>query len=107
MIRNILFSLLLGSSLLFPLSLTQVQHPSSKELGCIKGIGVKKFQNIINYEKKNKVESIDDLLNIRGIGKVILNNIKENKIKKACLNPKKQKPKVKKNQRKKKEIGAE
>jgi len=106
MIRNILFSLLLGSSLLFPLSLTQVQHPSSKELGCIKGIGVKKFQNIVNYEKRNKVESIDDLLHIRGIGKVVLNNIKENKIKKACLNPKKENPKEN-NKRQKKKITAE
>lgn len=101
------FSLIMGSSLLFSLSLTQIQNPSPKELGCIKGIGVKKFQNIVNYEKSNQLKSIDDLLKVKGIGKVILNNIKEDKMKKSCLNPKIKKSKVKESQREKKKITAE
>ena len=104
MIRILLLSLILSSSLLFSLSLTQVKEASSSELGCIKGIGVKKLQNITDYQKTKTLNTLDDLLNVKGIGKGILKNIKEDKIKKSCL--KKDKPKQKGTERQKKKIDA-
>ncbi|CAA6827113.1 MAG: Unknown protein [uncultured Sulfurovum sp.] len=107
MIHKLFFALILSSSLLFSLSLSQVKEASPKELGCIQGIGMKKLQNIINYQKSNVLKSVDNLLEVKGIGKVILNNVKTDKLKKACLTVKKEKPKSKNIQREKRKITAE
>ena len=107
MIHKLFFALILSSSLLFSLSLSQVKEASPKELGCIKGIGTKKLQNIIKHNKANPFKSIDDLLEVKGIGKMILNNVKTDKMKKSCLNVKEEKSRPKTPQREKKNIGAE
>ena len=107
MFKVFFMAVVLSSTTLFALSLSQVEKASPKELGCIKGIGVKKFQNIVDYEKNNRLKSVDDLLNVRGVGKVILKNIKEDVIKKACLKSKPKKMTTEKPKRKKKKIGAE
>ena len=45
----------------------------SKVLSSLKGVGMKKAQAIIKYRDENgKFISIDDLLNVNGIGKKIL-----------------------------------
>jgi len=107
MIRTLFLSLVFSSSLLFSLSLEQVKEASPSQLGCIKGIGVKKLQNIIDYQKETPLESIDDLLKVKGIGKIILKNIKEDKVKQSCLKRKIDKKESKRKQRQKKKITAE
>ena len=77
MFKKIVIPLIFSSSLLFSISLEQVKEASTKELGCIKGIGQKRLSNIISYNKENSLKNIEDLLNVKGIGKGILKNIKE------------------------------
>jgi len=52
--------LLLGVSATFLFSAINVQTASKEELMCIKGIGEKKAQAIIEYRKKNKIKSVDE-----------------------------------------------
>ena len=94
------------SSLLFSMSVGQVNEASKDGLGCIRGVGVKKLQRIIDYKKENPINSLDDLLNIKGIGKGILKNIKEDVVKKSCQRDKQNSP-SKKMSRPRKKINAE
>jgi hypothetical protein len=106
MLKNILLTMVVTSSLLLSMSVSQVKEASQDGLGCIKGVGAKKLQRIIDYKKNNPINSIDDLINIKGIGKVILKNIKEDVVKKSCRRDKR-KPISKKAKRPKKNISAE
>jgi len=90
MLKTILLSTILTSSLLLSMSISQVKEASKDGLGCIKGIGVKKLQSIIEYKKEKPINSVDDLLNVKGIGKKILQNIKEDVVKKSCRKDKQQ-----------------
>jgi len=95
---------MLWSSFLFSMSATMVQNATKEKLGCIKGLGVKRLQSITTYRQKDTIDSLDELLNIKGIGKAILNNIKNDVQKKSCsVSEKKSSLKVKK----KKSISAE
>ena len=93
------------SSLLFSMGVGGVKEASKDGLGCIKGIGAKKLERIIEYKKNNPINSVDDLINIKGIGKKILQNIKDDLVKKSCRRDKKQS--TKKRSRPRKEISAE
>jgi len=106
MLKNILLSMVVTSSLLLSMSVSQVKEASQDGLGCIKGVGAKKLQRIIDYKKNNPINTIDDLLNIKGIGKIILKNIKEDVVKKSCRRDKR-KSTSKKTNRPKKKINAE
>ena len=53
-----------------------VSTASKAELMQIKGIGAKKADAIISYRAKNKVKTADDLKAIKGIGKALINNLK-------------------------------
>ena len=55
-----------------------LQTANKEELMGIKGIGEKKAEQIIEYRKKNKINSPEDLKNIKGIGDNIVNNVKNN-----------------------------
>lgn len=66
--------LLLGGFLFASINL---QTATKDELMAIKGIGEKKAELIIEYRKKNKINTPDDLKNIKGFGDSIVNNIKE------------------------------
>jgi competence protein ComEA len=49
-----------------------------KTLTAIKGLGEKKAEAIVEYREKNgKFESVDDLLKVKGVGKKLLETIKE------------------------------
>jgi len=51
------------------------------ELMSIKGIGEKKADAIIEYRKTNKINSVDDLLPIKGFGENIIAKIKKSQTK--------------------------
>lgn len=105
MFRKIVLALLVGSSFSFAMSANMVQSAEKEKLGCIKGLGVKRVKAIILYRENNPIKSLDELLNVKGIGKVILKNIKEDKKKKVCTSFNQEKRKKVENR--KKDIKAE
>jgi hypothetical protein len=90
-LKRAIFTLLLGSTYIFAMSASEVQRADKKVLGCIKGVGAKRLNNILLYRKEHNVTKLNDLLNVSGIGKGILKNIEQDVKKKACL-VNKQKP---------------
>jgi competence protein ComEA len=68
-------ALLFGGFLFASINL---QTASKEELMEIKGIGEKKAEQIIEYRKTNKINSPEDLKNVKGIGDSIVNNVKNN-----------------------------
>ncbi len=105
MLKKILVSIFITTSL-FSLTIKDVQRASKDKLGCIKGIGEKKLKAIIDYQKKSPIKSFDDLLNIKGIGKRIVENIKNDVLKKSCRRDKRASIQNKKISRPKKKIDA-
>ena len=80
--KKILFIVALSSSFLF--SAINLQTASKNELMCIKGIGKKKAEAIIQYRKSNKLKSADDLLKIKGFGKTLVEKVKKGEKTKKC-----------------------
>lgn len=76
--KKVLVLLFLAVGVLF--ADINLQTANKKELMSIKGIGDKKAQAIIEYRKNNKINSADDLKNIKGFGPLLIANIKENKL---------------------------
>ncbi len=68
------------------MSVSAVQSSSKEVLGCIKGLGVKRVQSLISYRTSHPLTSLDDLLNIKGIGKRTIENIRNDTKKKVCTN---------------------
>ena len=78
--------LIIGLNLaLFGMSANELQVVDKKTLGCIKGIGKKRLNAILEYRKEHKLSKLEDLLNIPRIGKKTIANIKNNIKKKSCL----------------------
>ena len=71
--KKILFSMIFLGSFLSALNL---QTASKKELMCIKGIGEKKASSILKYRESQTLESANDLLVIKGFGKILVKNVK-------------------------------
>ena len=101
MFKKIVLALLLSSLFSCAMSADMVQSAQKEELGCIKGLGVKRVNAIVNYRKNHDLKSLEALLNIKGIGKTILKNIKEDKEKKVCTRFNQNKKKKKFGNRKK------
>lgn len=57
--------------------LININKASKEELKSLNGIGDTLAQNILNYRKVSKFETIEDLLNVEGIGQSKFNAIKE------------------------------
>ena len=105
MLKRILLSVMVVSSFTFAMSASVVQSASKDKLGCIKGLGLKRVNAIVKYRANDKIDTLDELLKVKGIGKAILKNIKNDTHKQVCTN---MNPKVKKKvERKKKNIKAE
>ena len=83
------------------LSALNVQQASKDELMCIKGIGEKKATTIMKYRKTHKLKSADDLLEIKGFGKVLVKNVQNNIKSVACGGKKSTKKTTKKSTKKK------
>jgi len=105
MLKKVVSILLLSSLSSVAMSATAVQESDKKVLSCIKGVGEKRLNNILIYRKEHNITRLSDLLNISGIGKGILKNIKQDIKKKSCL-VNKQKPLSPKQSKAKKAIGA-
>jgi len=102
MFSKIILVLMLSLSFSWAMSANMVQTISKEELGCIKGLGIKRVNLIIGFRKTHKINSLDELLDIKGIGKATVRNIKEDREKKVCTNFNKST-----GNKKKKNIGAE
>ncbi len=74
---RIILTLLLGATIIF--ANVEINTASAKDFETLKGIGVKKAQEIIKYRNDVKCfKSIDELTNVKGIGEATLKkNIKE------------------------------
>jgi competence protein ComEA len=55
-----------------------INTADAKAISSIKGLGEKKAEAIVEYREKNgKFKNVDELLNVKGIGKKLLETIKE------------------------------
>ena len=82
-------------SVSFLLATINLNTANKDELMRIKGIGNKKAEQILMYRKTNSLNSPMDLKNIKGFGKKIISNVK-NDVKKKSKSKKKKKNKMKK-----------
>jgi competence protein ComEA len=96
--KKILFMLAITLSFLSALN---VQKASKDELMCIKGIGEKKASAVIKYRKSHKLKSAQDLLDIKGFGKALVKNVKNDIKSVACGGKKSSKKATKKSTKKK------
>jgi len=68
---------LMGITMLFGMSLEEVNHASKETLMEIKGIGSSKADEIMAARKKHLFENYDTLKKLKGIGPVTVENIKK------------------------------
>ena len=77
MLKKIILGVLLFSStMLFAMTLSNLNSATKSELMKIKGVGSKKADAIISERRKGKFKSIEDLIRVKGVGKKILLNVK-------------------------------
>lgn len=68
--------LIIGTSSLFAMSLTQLNSASKAELMEINGIGEAKAAAILKERKKEKFKSFEDFQRVEGIGEQTAKNVK-------------------------------
>lgn len=101
--KKIFVLLMLGVSFMF--AAMNLQTATKEELMSIKGIGDKKSDQILEYRKTNKINTPEDLTNIKGFGNSIVSNVKnENKVTKEKVIKKSDDMKNDKKNDKKKEV---
>lgn len=76
LVFKFLVAILLSNLSLF--AIVDFNTASKDELVQINGIGEKKALAIIEYRKSHKIESVDDLKNIKGFGDKLVSKIKDN-----------------------------
>lgn len=84
--------LVLTTSLVFSMSVSELNKASKDELLKINGIGDKKADAIIKYRKDKPFKSISDVEEVKGVGPALAKNIKNDvhkKVKKAKTTKKK------------------
>jgi len=96
--KKVLVTLLLMISFASALN---VQTASKDELMCIKGIGEKKASAIMKYRKSHKLKSAKDLLEIKGFGKALVQNVQKDTKSVTCGGKKSAKKSTKKSTEKK------
>jgi competence protein ComEA len=73
---KVLVMLVLGISFLF--GSVDINNASVKELSSLKGIGKSKAEAIVVYRKKHCFKNINGLIQVKGIGKKIVEKNKKN-----------------------------
>ncbi len=92
MFKKIVAVLLFGAtSLLFGMSLSELNRASKEDLMEIKGIGETKADAIIEYRKKAPFKSFADVEEVKGIGPALVENIKNDTHRKSSGDEKKKK----------------
>jgi len=87
--KIISLSLVLAASMLFGMSVTDLNKASKSELLKIKGIGSKKADAIIKYRTKTPFTTISDIENVTGVGPSLSKNIEKDVYKKTKTSKKK------------------
>lgn len=64
-------------SVVFLFGSIDFQKATKSQLMGLKGIGSKKADLIIEYRKKNKIQKVDDLKNIKGFGDKLIVSLKK------------------------------
>jgi competence protein ComEA len=78
MLKKLLISVcFIGLTILFGMSIEEVNHASKETLMEIKGIGSSKADEIVTAREKHLFESFDELKKLKGIGPVTVENIKK------------------------------
>jgi len=77
MLKMMVAVLLFGAaSMLFGMSLSELNRASKEDLMEIKGIGETKADAIIQYRKKAPFKSFADVEEVKGVGPALVENIK-------------------------------
>ncbi len=95
MIYKAVSILVLTTSLVFSMSVSELNKASKSELLKINGIGNKKADAIIKYRKDKPFKSISDVEGVKGVGPALAKNIKNDVHKKAKTTKKKKDTKIK------------
>jgi competence protein ComEA len=66
------FLLVLLMSFVLLFASVDINTANAKELSSLKGVGEVKAKAIVEYRKHNCFKSVDELLNVKGIGKKTL-----------------------------------
>lgn len=61
----------------FAAAKVNINTATVEQLADLQGIGVKTAQKIVDYRHKHKFETIDDLLNVKGVGQKKFDQIKD------------------------------
>lgn len=72
--KKVFFGLVLSCAFLF--ASIDLNSATKDELMQIKGIGAKKAEMIIDFRKKQKINKVEDLMGLKGFGKGLIENIK-------------------------------
>jgi len=75
--KLLITSFIASTTMVFAMSISEVNTVSKEKLMEIKGIGDKKADAIIKQRKSGKLTSFDDLEKVSGIGKKMVANIKK------------------------------
>ena len=73
---KILAMIVLGVSLLF--GVVDINSASKKELSGLSGIGPKKAEAIVRYRDKHCFKNLNELVNVKGIGKKTVEKNRKN-----------------------------
>jgi len=78
MLKKLCLSTIIASStILYGISVEQLNSASKYELMKINGVGEAKATAIIEYRESSKFKTIGEVIEVKGIGKVLAKNIKE------------------------------
>ncbi|MEA1953166.1 MAG: helix-hairpin-helix domain-containing protein [Campylobacterota bacterium] len=72
--------LVLATSSLLAMSVSELNKASKAELMEVKGVGEKKADAIIEYRKANKFKTIKDVVNVKGVGPSLAEKIEQHKM---------------------------
>ena len=95
MVKKIIASILVfAASTLFGMSLKKLNRASKAELMQINGVGEKKAEAIIRERQNEKFKSFEDFQRVKGVGRQIASNVKNDVKKKRVRKAAKKKKRI-------------